>query len=45
MAKVDTQRAEKSGSMYKDKTFNLGMCPDQGSNPQSFGVQDNAPTN
>ena len=23
----------------------LGMCPDQESNPQPFGIQDNAPTN
>ena len=26
-------------------TRNLGMCPDWGSNPQPFGLQDNAPTN
>ena len=28
-----------------DQTRNLGMCPDQGLNPQPFGVQDDAPTN
>ena len=28
-----------------DWTHNLGMCPDQESNPQHFGVQDDAPTN
>ena len=28
-----------------DRTHNLGMCPDWGSNPQTFGVQDNTPTN
>ena len=27
-----------------DGTRNLGMCPDQESNPQSFGVRDDAPT-
>ena len=27
-----------------DPTHNLGMCPDQGLNPQPFGVWDNAPT-
>ena len=26
-----------------DQTHNLGMCPDQESNPQAFGVQDSAP--
>ena len=24
----------------RDRTHNLGMCPDQGLNPQSFGVRD-----
>ena len=24
---------------------NLGMCPDQRSNPQHFGIQDDAPSN
>ena len=28
----------------RDRTHNLGMCPDQGSNPQPFGVQNDAPT-
>ena len=28
-----------------DQTHNLGMCPDRGSNPQVFGVRDNASTN
>ena len=28
-----------------DWTCNLSMCPDQGSNPQDFGTQDDAPTN
>ena len=28
-----------------DGTCNLGMCPDQGWNPQPFGVWDDAPTN
>ena len=27
------------------QTHNLGTCPDQGLNLQSFGVQDDAPTN
>ena len=27
-----------------DKTCNLGVCPQWESNPQPFGVQDNAPT-
>ena len=26
------------------KTCNLGMCPDQESNPQSFSLGDNVPT-
>ena len=29
----------------RDQTINLGMCPDQGSNPQYFGVWDDAPNN
>ena len=29
----------------KDWTCNLGMCPEQKSNPQPFGVWDGAPTN
>ena len=29
----------------RDWTWNLGMCPDQESNPQPFGVQDDTPTN
>ena len=28
-----------------DRTCNLGLCPDRGSNSQPFGVRDNAPTN
>ena len=32
-------------SLTKDWTRNLGMCPDQESNPQPFGVQDDASTN
>ena len=28
-----------------DRTWNLGMCPNQGSNPQHFGVRDDALTN
>ena len=28
-----------------DQTHNLGMCPDQGSNLQPFGVRDDAPAN
>ena len=28
-----------------DQIHNLGMCPDRESNPQTFGVQDNASTN
>ena len=27
-----------------DQTHSPGVCPDQGSNPQPFGVQDDAPT-
>ena len=27
-----------------DRTCNLGMCPDQGLNPQPFGAWDNIPT-
>ena len=27
------------------RTYNLGMCPDQGLNPHPFGAKDNAPTN
>ena len=33
------------GSPPRDWTHNLGMCPDQESSPQTFSVQDNAPTN
>ena len=29
----------------EDQTYNLGMCPDQESNPHLFSLQDNAPTN
>ena len=29
----------------RNQTHNLGMCPDQESNPQSFGVWDHSPTN
>ena len=29
----------------RDRTHSLGMCPDQESNPQPFGVWENAPTN
>ena len=29
----------------RDPTHNLGMCPDWGSNPQHFGVWDEAPSN
>ena len=29
----------------RDRTHNLGMCPDWGWNPQTFGAQDNTPTN
>ena len=28
-----------------DLTCSLGMCPDQGWNPQPFGAQDDSPTN
>ena len=28
----------------RDQTCNLGMCPDQESNPQPLGAQDNTPT-
>ena len=28
-----------------DRTCNLGMCPDQDSNPQHFGLWDDAPAN
>ena len=28
----------------REQTHNLGMCPNCKSNPQPFGVQDNAPT-
>ena len=28
-----------------DRTYDLSMCPDQGSNPQPFGPRDDAPTN
>ena len=31
-------------ALTRDGTCNLGMCPDGGSNPQSFGIRDNAPT-
>ena len=30
---------------FKDQTRNPGMFPDQASNRQTFGLQDNAPTN
>ena len=29
----------------RDRTCNLGTCPDRGSNPQPFAVQDDASTN
>ena len=29
----------------RDQTCNLGICPDWDSNPQPFGVKDEAPTN
>ena len=29
----------------RDRTHNLGMCPDWDSNLQPFGLQDDAPTN
>ena len=29
----------------RDHTWNLGTCPDQESNPQAFGAQDDAPAN
>ena len=32
-------------SPTRDQTCNLGMCPDWESNPQTFGVWDDAPTN
>ena len=32
-------------TLTKDRTRNLGMCSDWGSNLQTFGVQDDAPTN
>ena len=32
-------------SPTRDLTCNLGMCPDQESNLQPFGIWDNAPTN
>ena len=28
-----------------DATHSIGMCPDQESNPQCFGVWDDTPTN
>ena len=34
-----------SSNSNGDWTRNLGMCPDQESNPQPFGVWDDAPTN
>ena len=30
-------------TLTRDRTHNLGMCPDQGSNLQPFGVQNDAP--
>ena len=30
---------------HGDQTRNLGMCLDQGLNPQPFGVQNNVPAN
>ena len=32
-------------SPTRDRTGTLSMCPDQDSNPQPFGVQDDAPAN
>ena len=32
-------------SLTRDQTHNLGACPDQGWNPKTSGVWDNAPTN
>ena len=32
-------------TLTRDPTCNPGMCPDWGSNPQLFGVWDNAPSN
>ena len=29
----------------KNRTCNLGMCPDQESNPQPFAVQEDTPAN
>ena len=31
-------------TLARDQTLNLGMCPDQGSNLQPFGVWDSAAT-
>ena len=32
-------------ALTRGRTHNLGMCPDQESNLQSFGPRDDAPTN
>ena len=31
-------------ALTRDRTCNLGMCPDQESNKQPFSLQDNTPT-
>ena len=51
---IDFREDERERNIYQlptvcapneDWTHNLGMCPMQGSNPQPFGVWDDAPTN
>ena len=32
-------------ALMGDQTHNLGLCPDPESNMQTFGVQEDAPTN
>ena len=32
-------------TLTRDRTHNLGVCPDQELNPQPFGVWEDAPTN
>ena len=36
---------ERETNISWDRTHNPGMCPDQGLNPQPFGIRDNVPTN
>ena len=45
MWEININRLPLTLSPTRDGTCNLGMCPDQESNPKPFGIWDNAPTN